>query len=187
MGAVERLIDQPITLEAVIAFLVNTPLFADLDTAERGEVVRIMEVQRLQQGEVVFREGEDGESWYVIFEGGAEVLKAAGDGSERPLRSLEPGDCFGELAILDGSPRSATIRAAGPLTLFRFRRPLFDELLADGSLGAYKLVAAMARSQARRLRQLTSQVSGLLDANEGAGRPAGGAIGELVDRYTISE
>jgi CRP/FNR family cyclic AMP-dependent transcriptional regulator len=180
-GRVERLIDQPITLDVVVRFLVSAPLFGDLDAAERGEVVRIMEVQRLQDGEAVFSEGDAGDSWYVIFEGQVSVMKSCASGPDRALRRLGPGECFGELAILDGSPRSATVKAAGPITIFRFRRPAFDELLADGSLGAYKLVLAMARAQAQRLRQLTSRLSDVLDGNA-----ADPAAGDLVDRSTIS-
>jgi len=51
--------DQHISLEAVINFLVDAPLFRDLDAAERGDVARIMEVQRLERGEHVFREGDE--------------------------------------------------------------------------------------------------------------------------------
>ena len=182
-GRVERLIDQPITLDVVVGFLVTAPLFGGLDAAERGEVVRIMEVQRLQAGEEVFHEGDAGEAWYVIFEGQVSVMKSCASGPDRTLRLLGPGECFGEMAILDGSPRSATVKAATPITIFRFRRPPFEELLADGSLGAYKLVLAMARAQAQRLRQLTHQLSHVLDgtATDQA------AVGELLDRSTIAE
>ncbi len=141
----EQLIDQPISLGAVIDFLVASPLFRDLDAEERADVVRIMEIQRLQKGEEVFHEGDAGDSWYVIYEGQVEVTTASSSGDERPLSVLDMGSGFGEMAMLDGSPRSATVRATGPLTLFRFRRPRFEELLGDGSLGAYKLVLAMAR------------------------------------------
>lgn len=187
MTSVDGAQDQAISLDVVIGFLVATPLFDALDAAERGELVRIMEVQRLQDGEEVFHEGELGDSWYVVFEGQAEVLKAAAAGQDRQIRVLVPGECFGELAILDGSPRSATVRSAGPLTIFRFRRRLFEELLSDGSLGAYKLVAAMARSQAERLRQLTSQVSELFDQLDRAAPAPREGIGDLLDRCSVSE
>jgi CRP-like cAMP-binding protein len=90
------------------------------------EVVRIMEVIRLQEGEEVFHEGTSGDSWYVIFEGEVRVLKDADTEAESEIARLGPGKRFDEMAILDGMPRSASVRAAGPLTIFRFRRDRFD-------------------------------------------------------------
>jgi CRP-like cAMP-binding protein len=177
--------DQPISLDTVIGFLVSTPLFEALDAAERAEVVRIMLVQRLQRGEQLFAEGQAGDAWYVIFEGQAEVVKATQTGETRRLALLEPGACFGEMAILDGSARSATVQAAGPLTVFRFRRAPFEELLEQGSLAAFKLVAAMARVLSQRHRTLTQQLSELLSPD--AAPSARAELGGLVDRYKLSE
>jgi CRP-like cAMP-binding protein len=157
--------EQHISLEAVINFLVATPLFHDLDAAERGDVARIMEVQRLERGEQVFREGDEGDAWYVVFDGTANVLKHAASG-ETQIAALGPGACFGEMAILDGQARSASVVADGPLTIFRFRRERFDGLLEQGSLGAYKLVAAMARTLSQRQRQLVQQVTELMETSD---------------------
>ena len=180
--------DQPISLETVIGFLVATPLFDGLDAAERAEVVRIMEVKRLQNDEEIFHEGDPGDAWYVVFEGSVRVLKDLADGPSE-IAILGPGTCFGEMAILDGMARSATVRAAGPLTMFKFRRVRFEELLDQGSLGAYKLVAAMARTLSQRQRKLTQQVSDLL---EGRGTPRSvkavrAEIEETVEQSQISE
>jgi CRP-like cAMP-binding protein len=175
--------DQPISLDAVIEFLVSTPFFDGLDPFERAEVVRIMEVIRLQEGEEVFHEGTSGDSWYVIFEGEVRVLKDADTEAESEIARLGPGKCFDEMAILDGMPRSANVRAAGPLTIFRFRRDRFDGLLAQGSLG--KLVAAMARVLSHRHRQLTHQIFDLLAGQ--AQVPAAQAASASVDRYQVSE
>ncbi len=174
-------VDAPISLETVIGFLVSTPLFDGLDPAERGEIVRIMEVQRLQDAEQVFHEGDLGDAWYVIFEGQAEVVKDMTAGPVR-IAVLDPGACFGEMAILDGSARSASVRALGALTVFRFRRALFEEQLEEGSLAAYKLVAAMARLLSQRHRKLTQQISDLME-----GRSGRADAGSLADRYKVSE
>jgi len=184
---VEQLIDQPISLDAVIAFLVASPLFRDLDAEERADVVRIMEIQRLQKGEEVFHEGDAGDSWYVIYEGQVEVTTASSSGDERPLSVLDTGSGFGEMAMLDGSPRSATVRATGPLTLFRFRRPRFDELLGDGSLGAYKLVLAMAKEMSLRLRRLTRQVAERMGNSSSGTDPVPAQVSDLIAAYQISE
>jgi len=149
--------DQPFSLDTVVSFLVSTPFFDGLDPADRAEVVRIMEVRRLTDGEEAFHEGDPGDAWYVIFEGRARVLRD-GPGGATEIRLLERGSCFGEMAILDAQPRSATIEAVGPLTVFCFRRERFELLLDQGSLGAYKLVLAMARTLSRRHRELTQDL-----------------------------
>ena len=150
--------DQAISLDIIVSFLVSTPFFDRLDPAERAEVVRIMEVQRLTDGEVVFREGDPGDAWCVILDGEAQVLKNTAEGA-RELAVLKRGACVGEMAILDGEGRSATVKAVGPLTLLRFRRSRFEQLLNLGSLGAYKLILAMARMLSQRHRLLTARVS----------------------------
>jgi len=179
--------DQTISLDAVIGFLVSTPLFDGLDSSERADVVRIMEVRRLQEGEQIFKEGDPGDAWYVVFEGEARVVKDE-YGVRRDVATLGSGTCFGEMAILDGSPRSASVEAGGPLTVFRFQRARFNGLLDQGSLGAYKLVLGMARTLSLRQRQLTRQVSELMRGDgvlEGVGVNAG--IDEDVDRFLVSE
>jgi CRP-like cAMP-binding protein len=184
----ETTIDQPISLDTVVRFLVATPFFSGLDAAERGEVVRIMEVKRLQNDEEIFHEGDPGDAWYVVFEGKVKVLKEMESGPSQ-VATLGPGACFGEMAIHDGMARSATVRADGPLTMFKFRRARFEQLLEEGSLGAYKLIAAMARLLSQRQRELAQQVGELL---AGKGTPTAvksmrASIVEAVGRSTISE
>jgi len=72
-----------------------------------------MEVIRLQEGEEVFHEGTSGDSWYVIFEGEVRVLKDADTEAESEIARLGHGKCFAEMAILDGMPRSASVRGSG--------------------------------------------------------------------------
>jgi CRP/FNR family transcriptional regulator, cyclic AMP receptor protein len=173
--------EQTISLEGVVSFLVSTPLFDGLDSAERADVVRIMEITRLREGDIVFREGDAGDAWYVISEGTARVVKDV-EGSSREIAVLGRGECFGEMAILDGSTRSATVEAANDLTLFRFRRARFDDLLDQGSLGAYKLVLAMARVLSQRQRELTRQLA------ETMGQAQPRAAGrDSVHMYMVSE
>jgi CRP/FNR family cyclic AMP-dependent transcriptional regulator len=177
--------DQLISLDAVIGFLVATPLFNALDAHERAEVVGIMEVEHYDAGADVFHEGDSGDAWYVIFEGRATVVKDTSSGSDT-IATLRAGSCFGEMAILDGNARSATIRAEDPLTVFRFSRVRFDELLDEGSLGAYKLVAAMARTLSQRQRQLTRHMANLME-KRATPQTARAAVGDVADRHQIAD
>lgn len=150
-----------ITLEQILYFLLETPMFGDLDPSELSEVVHIMQVQRLRAGQHVFREGDKGDAWYVLYEGRVEVLKDSGLGT-RTVAVLGPRSCFGEMAILDGSTRSASVRAREDCTAFRFPRLEFTELLENGNLSAYKLVHQMSLVLVRRQRETTARLVELL-------------------------
>jgi CRP-like cAMP-binding protein len=152
----------PLNLEQIIRFLLETPMFGDLDVPELSQIVHIMQVQRLRDGQLLFDEGTPGDAWYVLYEGAVEVVKATSDEGERVLALIESRGCFGEMAILDGSPRSATVRAVKPSTVFRFPREDFRELLADNNLAAYKLVLQMALVLVSRQRKTTQSLVELL-------------------------
>jgi CRP-like cAMP-binding protein len=177
---------QPVTLEEVISFLLETPLFEDLDPTELAEMVQIMQVQRLREGQILFREGDPGDAWYVIFRGACVVTKDAAFGPARTLALLDPQSCFGEMAVLDGSARSAGVSVREDTTLFKFPREDFQSLLDAGSLSAYKLVAAMARVLTQRQRNLTQQLSEVME-NQGASGAIREQLQDLVDEYKVSE
>ncbi len=176
------------SLEQIITFLLETPLFEELDPTELAEVVGIMQLQRLREGQVLFREGDDGDAWYVIYQGACQVTKDAPFGPNRKIATLGPRACLGEMAVLDGSARSAAVAASEASTLLRFRRNHFASLLASGSLAAYKLVHAMARLLSQRQRALTLQLTELI-AEEPTDRRAAlrAQIGGLLDSSTVSE
>lgn len=179
--------DQTLTLEGIISFLLETPLFRDLDPTELSEIVRIMQVQRVRAGHPIFREGDEGDAWYVLYHGEADVLKDTPFGGSRRLSTLSPPACFGEMAILDGSRRSATMAAIGEVVVFRFPRPPFMDLLDEGNLSAYKLVFQMAKVLCERQRNLTQRLSEAIEG-ESSERPVlRRSIGALIDSYTVSE
>ncbi len=156
-----------ITLEQIILFLLEAPMFGDLDEAELSQIVHIMQIQRLRDGQVIFREGDPGDAWYVIFSGGAEVHRSDDPLPPRRIATLGPRSCFGEMAILDHSPRSATVLARGEATVFRFPRKDFEHLLHAGNLAAYKLVYEIAKVLCGRARSTAQKLSEAL-ADRGA-------------------
>ena len=180
--------DRSITLEQVIHFLLETPMFEELNAAELSEVVHIMQVQTFRHGQAIFNEGDHGDSWYVLFRGNAEVTKLTPFGPSRSVAKLSEHACFGEMAILDGSARSATVSAADDTTVFRFPRVPFTQLLELGNLGAFKLVHGMARVLCQRQRTLTQQISDLMEEVEDERRPElRRDLGDLLDSYSVSE
>ena len=177
--------DTPVTLEHVIRFLLETPLFEDLEPSELAEVVGIKQVQLLRDAQRVFGEGD---AWYVIFDGDVAVTKDTSFGPGRNIALLDSRSIFGEMAVLDGSARSAAVSARGETTLFKFPRADFQELVEGGSLAAYKLVYAMARVLCQRQRAITQQLSDVIE--EQPAEPKGAlkaSLGDLLDTYSVSE
>jgi CRP-like cAMP-binding protein len=136
-------------LERALA-LRAAPLFAELAALEPQALVPLAELCAdvdLDAGEVLFREGELGDSLYVIVRGRVAVEKAGGR-----LAELGPGECVGELAALDWEPRSATVVAIGACELLRLERDDLMDQLGDHP----ELARALAAVLAGRIRQRTA-------------------------------
>ncbi|HEY3529745.1 MAG TPA: cyclic nucleotide-binding domain-containing protein [Nocardioides sp.] len=98
------------------------PLFASLSAGDAEEFVRYCEVRHVEPGQAVFTQGGLAAAFFVIESGSADVVA---DGQR--LREMGPGDWFGEIGIVEHSPRTATVSATSPLTVivmtaFEFRR-----------------------------------------------------------------
>jgi len=109
-----------------VPVLARVPLFQALSKRHLGRVARLAELKRFSAGDQVVRAGARGDAFYVILDGGAQVTPSKGRG-----KKLGEGDYFGELALLDGAPRSATVSAIGTLTTARVSRTDFQKLLKD--------------------------------------------------------
>jgi len=154
-----------VTRERLITFLIETPMFENLEPSEIMEIIHIVDMEQYQAGDIVFREGDAGDAWFVLYKGAVDVLKHGATG-EKKITELGPQACFGEISILDGSPRSATIRVSEDSVVFRVPREAFAELLDNDHLVAYKLLHHMAILLAERQRTTTLRLSQLLNATE---------------------
>ncbi len=137
--------------------LSQSSLFAMVPGGVLDELARLMHRRQFRRNEVIFHQGDPGDSLFLLESGRVKLGVASSDGVEAILVTLKTGDAFGELALIDGAPRSATATAMEPtvaLTLHRdrFRAVLQREPdLRDAVLGAL----------AARLRDLTDQVAEL--------------------------
>jgi CRP/FNR family transcriptional regulator, cyclic AMP receptor protein len=176
-----------LTLEQVIDFLLETTLFGELDAAELGDIVQIMQIQRFRQEQAIFSEGDAGNAWYVIYSGEGSVEKRDPFSPTREVAVLGPHACFGEMAILDDSPRSASVIATKETTVFRFPAAMFEVLLAEHSVAAYKLVHAMAKALCVRQRKMNQQLTDLMDEKDTDMHGFRSRVGPMVDESAISE
>lgn len=106
---------------------------------------------------VLIHEGDETDSLYVILNGRAKVFASDEDGGEVILNLLGPGEYFGELALVDDAPRSASVVTVEPSKLAIISRAAFREVLAKHPDVAFNLI----REMARRIRTLTENVKGL--------------------------
>jgi len=131
--------------------LSNVPIFASLDERSRIEVARLCTSCDYKAGEILFREGDPANAMYLILDGEVVMSIATRAGQEVVLATMRRGDFFGELAMLDGSPRSATANIMRPTKLLRLQWEDFVALLGRQP----KLALAMLASFATRLRKTT--------------------------------
>ena len=103
------------------------PLFSEMDEQEVGDIRAIMQEMKFRAGQVIIREGEMGDLFYVITEGHVEIMIHDADGADLILHEAGPGDFFGELSMLTNEPRSARIRAVDGVTTLALERDDFFE------------------------------------------------------------
>lgn len=118
------------------------PFFAGLSKRQRRALAKLARVEDYSPGEVIVQAGESGDSFFVVLEGNARVLGKS--------RQLGPGDFFGEMALLDGGPRSTTISAKGRLRTMKLPRRSFLKALKQEPQISLKIMEALAQ----RIRQL---------------------------------
>ncbi len=124
-------------------------LFQELDRVPLEILAGQFVAQRLGAGKLVFEEGEPADAFYIIARGSVDVHLRDADGGERWLATLQDGDFFGEVALLEGIPRTATVRTRAPSTLLALDRERFQELVsATPALRSILEAIAEARQQA---------------------------------------
>jgi CRP-like cAMP-binding protein len=122
-----------LTREQISVKLREVALFQGLGQDDLTEILRISEAVRIDAGEYVFEEGERGDHFYVIVHGSIELRKATGTGFKK-LAVLRAGQAFGEMALLNQTPRSASALAAEDTYLLSVSRAAFSRLLGGDTL-----------------------------------------------------
>ncbi|MCA9896718.1 MAG: Crp/Fnr family transcriptional regulator [Ardenticatenaceae bacterium] len=111
---------------SMIRFLQEIPLFHDLSQEQLRSIAKDVQPRRFGQGEIIFREGDPGQVLYLVQAGQVRIYVNGLDGSETSVILFgRPGDMFGELAVIDGLPRSATAVALDETLLYTISRESF--------------------------------------------------------------
>lgn len=150
-GALGRLFPGRVSQDDKMKRLEEVSLLEGCSQRQLRAVARIAEVVEVDAGTVLARTGQAGDEFFLILDGSARV-----DVSPRKRAKLKPGDYFGEMSLLDGGPRSATVTADTPLRLLVIKRRDFATLLREAPDLTQNLLATLSR----RVRQAEQALSG---------------------------
>ena len=117
----------------------RVPLFEGCSQSELARIAAIATQIEVPKGEVLLRQGEPGDDFFVLVKGSADVRKG-----KTHVRSLKAGDFAGEIALLSDTPRTATVTATSPVTALRATRKGFSELLTTSPAIQRKVLVALA-------------------------------------------
>ena len=148
-----HVLDQSVAID----LLRRCALFAHASDDGLRALAGQMRRRRYRRNEVIFHQGDIGDSFHVIAAGGVKIVLPSAEGDEAIIASLKPGDFFGDMALLDTSPRSATATAIEVTETLTLPREQFLHLLQDDP----ELVRALLRALADELRRLTGHVEEL--------------------------
>jgi ATP-binding cassette subfamily B protein len=122
--------DQGLRAEVSPQRLAQVPLFGELSAEALGRLARQFAPEEIAADRVVIRQGDMGDRFYLVARGTLEVTQTDAEGV---LNVLEDGDYFGEIALLQRAPRTATVRARTPCILLSLTSQHFEQLLAEES------------------------------------------------------
>ena len=140
----------------------NIPLFAKLSPSEIAELASLLKEQRVAAQQAVFWIGDDGADFYIVQVGRVAVCYPDELGREVRLAVLGPGDFFGEISLLDGGPRTATVRAEGDVRLLSLSRHDFLEFIRRNPSTAIHILTVLGQRQ----REMLQKMRGLKNVNQ---------------------
>ncbi len=139
--------------------LQKVPLFAALDGEHLRAILAVSETRKVRKDAVICRQGDKGESLFVLLSGRVKAVLLAEDGREVILAVLEPGELFGEMALFDMEERrSATVIAAEDCTLLSLSGKAFLEVLRSDP----SIALSMLRSLSQRLKETSARIGNLI-------------------------
>jgi CRP-like cAMP-binding protein len=133
-----------------LACLSRNPLFRVLSAEQQCQLIAASSRVRFGPGEAIVREGEAGDSLFLLMEGTVAVIKRGADGADLPVRELDAGEVFGEMTLFLGAPRSTTVRALRECDLLQVNRECLSQLIASNP----SLLEELAEQVEERLDEL---------------------------------
>ncbi|MCB9521721.1 MAG: cyclic nucleotide-binding domain-containing protein [Myxococcales bacterium] len=134
------------------------PILSSLSEQETFDLIRACKVHRIAAGDVLFRQGDNTRSMYIIESGAVDVLLERDGGRSELIAQFGALDVIGEMSLIDPGPRSATAQVTAESTLYEIRGDDFEGLLRADNPAAYKVVRSLARIVCRRIRSVNGRI-----------------------------
>lgn len=150
----------------VLNILKGLDIFSDLDDHALRDLSTLFEERIYGQGEVIFEEGDIGNSMMVITSGQVRISQTQGPNVEEALIILKEGDVFGEMALIEDLPRSATTIAHTHVIIFEISRGHFITYIAKDCVSGLKIVLKLARILSSRLRETDNKLKAFVNMSQ---------------------
>ncbi|OGS18475.1 MAG: hypothetical protein A3J83_04125 [Elusimicrobia bacterium RIFOXYA2_FULL_40_6] len=139
-----------------VNFLKNIPIFEGLSNSSLGKITGIMYSKKYPADEIIFEEGKVGKALFIIFDGEVAITKISNGTETRAIATHEKGAFFGEMALLEELPRSATARTTKETTLFLIYKVKFDWFVEKDPRVGLKIIHNIAKVLSARLRETSN-------------------------------
>lgn len=133
-------------------------LFDGLTRGEIREIVGASDQMTLSAGDILFEQDDPAEALFIVESGELQVRATSGAGEDIILAMLGSGTVVGEMSLIGGGPRSATVEALSDCQIYRLEADAFAELRAANSPAAYKIILRLARILGERRRQTDARI-----------------------------
>lgn len=144
-------------VQEIEAITASVPLFSCLSSMDRSAVCKIMIPRTFSAHEVIVHEDDDeGQTFFILVSGKVHVAVFTTEGKSAILATLKPGDFFGEMAMLDGEPRSASVIASEQCTLLMLYRKMFIDILQRYPKITIQILIEMSRRLRRANRHINT-------------------------------
>jgi len=137
-------------------------LFNGLAVDELVDILKICRQRSFGKGTKIFEDGSPGENCFIIEKGAVRISKIVPNAGEEALAVLHDGDYFGEMALIDGSPRSAAAIANEDTDCLVINKADFDRLMAEDPLLGNKILRTFCGTLAARLREMNNKLTQFL-------------------------
>lgn len=165
LAKLERVGAGTVVAGEIFGLVGKSQFFAEFSREDISSLAGYMEVFRAQPGEIIIREGEDGDFMMLIVEGEVDILKKTYRAQQQHMTSAGPGMTLGEMSMIDGEPRFATCMASQPTVFAVLTRDNMAKIILDHpSLGS-KILVKMVTMLSLRLRQTSMRLLRVMDEN----------------------
>ena len=137
-------------------------IFNELNSSELESIIHLVREETFPVNTLLFNENDEGDSLYILCSGLVKISKGVMDNREKTLAILSAGTLFGEMSLIDGSPRSATARTLEETRVFIVDRDNFQRMVEDNPHIGVKILQGLVRMLSQRLRETNEQISNLV-------------------------